>query len=123
MMNEITGISIPHLRAPCNSILDLGIRLPPFFVMCPARVARLSVFDKTALDNAISQLPDSASSITRPWSAWYIDPGRNKSKNPHTSTITYDIAYDIVYHIIYTYRIRKSTRYRILYLIRCAGAG
>ena len=38
MMNEISGISSPHLRAPCNTILHLGIRLPAFFVMCQTGV-------------------------------------------------------------------------------------
>ena len=53
MMNEITRISSPHLRAPCNTILHLRVRLPAFFVMCQTGV----FLDKKALDKAISQLP------------------------------------------------------------------
>ncbi len=53
MMNEISRISSPHLQAPYNTILDLGICLSTFFVMCQTGVFRI----KAALDNAISQLP------------------------------------------------------------------
>ena len=92
MMNEISGISSPHLRAPCNTILHLGIRLPAFFVMCQTGVfwiKRLSISNQSA-----------ASSIARSWSAGYIDPGRNKGKKPPNQL----------------YYLRHCIRYRMRYV-------